>query len=284
MKKNEIKKLKFALLLTFLLASNPQKIYANNVDDLEFNVETIGEPIFADELCDILRNFPSGIKEYLRLNNLNIVLLEDPYGAEYYWEASGDTLLGSIRGFTDTDNQVIYIESSMHPGYYENYYNISNEYTEEEFNYILTKDTLIHELGHFFDTASGFNLSQSEYFYQIFNEEIVSYYNTTEFQVGNLGVYENISIPAEYFASSFSCYLNYPDSLRENCPLTYDYIDSYMKNLNKEYAPDEEYDIKKITNNQTDKYAKLKNHKIGKGIDSYLEKVNNGINKIFYKI
>ena len=241
MKRKKIRKLKATLLLALVLTANSKKAYASDDNILDSTIYNVGEPVFADDLYSKLNNLPSGVKEYLRVNNLKIVLLDDSNGAEECWQNATGYYYGPIRGFTDSSSGItIYVEASMHPGYYETYSYASNGLTVEEFNNKIAQGTLFHELGHFFDSAAGFLLSDSAYFNKIFNEEVYSYCETTQYIVDNTGIYANVSTPVEYFASAYACYVCYPESLKTNCPRTYEYIDSYMKNINEQYTPKEE--------------------------------------------
>ena len=51
-----------------------------------------------------------------------------------------------------------------------------------------------------------------------------------------MAIEQNISTTTEYFASAYSCYIAYPDNLRENCPQTYAYIDNIMRQIDMDYS------------------------------------------------
>ena len=234
----KIDKLKATLLLTILLTVKSKEAFAIDNEIIDLNVTKIGEPIFFDDIYNMLSTLPDGIKKYLLLNNLNIILLENPYGADLCWQnIYGQFYDTPIRGFTnvDGDNTTIYAEGSMHPGYYETYYDISKNYTKKEFNCRMAKDTLFHELGHFFDSKTNFELSNSDTFNRFYDLEVNMFLNTSLYKIDNLGIYGNVSNVQEYFASAYSCYISYPEELNEYCPLTYEYINYYMETLNDSY-------------------------------------------------
>lgn len=210
--------------------------YTRNV---KFNVSSVGNPLFSDSLYRILQSLPEGIKDYLYLNNLKVIFYENENGAEEVWYDLNGYDGGSLLGFThyEEDDVTIFVEASMHPTYYDKYSDISKSYSEEEFNYILVSDTFVHELGHFIDHTFGFGLSNSNEFYNIYQEELENYMNTIEYNNGNLKIYANINTTSEYFASAYACYILYPDNLKELCPNTYTYIDNIMNEINKQYYP-----------------------------------------------
>ena len=239
MSNNDIRKLKATLLLAASLLGLPKdNVYALDNENI-YDIELIDKPIYGDRLIELLNSFSDGIKNYLISNNLKVVLIDNSFGADMMFKKLYGYSLISISGFTYDlpDSTTIYVEASKHPGFYEKNHDSSKSLTEDEFNYILAKDTLLHELGHFFDASMNFELSNSQEFNQIFNSEAKNYQKTTQYNVDNLKIYANISTPVEYFASAYSCYISYPDSLKENCPLTYNYIYNFMQLIEKEYAP-----------------------------------------------
>lgn len=240
--KKKLQKFKATLLLLLVFATHSPKAEGYTGREESISISTVDNPIFADDLNNLLSELPSGIKNYLNRNNLDIVLLEDANGAENTVKTLYGINIDAIKGFTDATNNgtTIYVESSMHPGHYEKHSDISCNYSEEEFNYMLAKDTLFHELGHCFDSFANFSLSSSDIFNSIYQEELKNFLCTTHYNVDNLGVFANVSSPAEYFATAYSCYINYPDELKELCPYTYKYINMYMEILNEHYIEQSE--------------------------------------------
>lgn len=242
-KSEKLRKLTASALLSLLLISNAKEAFADG--DIYNCVSKVGEPEYGEQLLDKLYTLPKGIQNYLVEKNINIVLLESDYGAEECWlRLAGYSLGTSIRGFTDTLTNTIYVESGIHKGYYERYSSASEGLTKEEFSYRLAKDTLFHEIGHFFDRGTNSDLSQSYEFEQIFYAEVNNYLNTEQYKVDNFGIYVNISTPIEYFASAYACYVSYPESLKENCPMTYEYINNYMTQLNEQYSKEDKVLVK----------------------------------------
>lgn len=238
--RTKIRSLKAACLLALLLiTAKPTVAYAHD-GDISFSITTEGEPLYYDDLYTSLTNLPKGIKNYLSLNNLNVVILDDINGAEAIYEDITGLKFKGITGFVDVDSSTIYVESSKDANYYKKFNDINKEYDVDTFNYLVINDTLIHELGHFFDLAYDFKLSKSLEFGEIYYAEVNSFINTTEFKVDNLGVGENIRSANEYFATAYASYIKYPEELKELCPRTYEYIDNYMTKLNNEYMPKKE--------------------------------------------
>ena len=242
---NDINKLKASCALALLLfTGSPMKTEAYAEDtDVSFNITTIGEPMYYDSLYAMLDNLPEGIKQYLIDNELKVVVMEDANGAEKQYERANGYTYGGIAGFLWPKLRTIYVESTDDVSYFKKYPEISEGYEEDEFNYIVSSDTLIHELGHFFDYTMDFELSHSIEFCDIYYAEAEDFTNTTEYKVDNLDVFANISIPEEYFATAYACYVKYPQELAEICPRTYEYIDRFMQKINEEYCPQisEEY-------------------------------------------
>lgn len=82
--------------------------------------------------------------------------------------------------------------------------------------------TLLHELGHAFDYISGNGnfISESESFNNIFNTEKNYIFKDGEYASSS----EN-----EYFAESFAMYYNDNGTLKNKAPLTYSFIEKYLK-------------------------------------------------------
>ena len=244
--KKELKKLRTALILASTLATTPISANAEQNQQIELNVETIGKPEYANELYDILLSLDENLRNYLRDENVNIFLLEGENAAEEVWRQSGDQLTSSIRGFSENSTDPtgliedgainVYIEASKHSGYYEKYSECSRGLTEDEFNYRLVRDTLLHELGHAIDGVTHFDLSGTEEFYQIYNEEVQNFTLTDEYNIENLKNNSNINSTWEYFATSFAAYMQHNDNLNLYCPKTYNYINNFIYNIKLMYT------------------------------------------------
>ena len=237
----DLRRLKASVMLSILLlTSNNARAYATNGNgELPFNITTDGNPMYYEELYNSLNDLPEGIKLYLSQENLNVLVLDEVDDAEYFYKKAHGYSFDGIIGFLWPRRNTIYVESA-NVNYYDKNPDISLDYDKEEFNYMIVRDTLIHELGHFFDYKEGFKLSESDEFKNIYDLESKKYMETTHYKVDNLGVYLNIDSSLEYFATAYACYIKYPEELKEKCPQTYEYIDNYMVNLNKEYSPNRE--------------------------------------------
>ena len=102
---------------------------------------------------------------------------------------------GSVMGCTSSDNHAIYIEDRE----------------------VAVRESPVHELGHWFDFTHG-RPSQTSEFSNIYNEETDSFYNTFNYY----SHYEQEELWAECFWKYFAD----TDTLRENCPKTYAFIES----------------------------------------------------------
>lgn len=80
-----------------------------------------------------------------------------------------------------------------------------------------------HEFGHLLDYGYGESYrSKSEIFMEIYDTE------KDHFVVDDNYEYVT-STPQEYFAESFAEYMTNPDRLKENTPMTYDYIEHVLR-------------------------------------------------------
>lgn len=98
-------------------------------------------------------------------------------------------------------------------------------FTESYSRVIMLSDTdagaaVNHEMGHFFDYISG-NLSGGSAFSEIYHEESSGF-------DGGTNTYA-MSDPAEYFADAYREYIECAGYLRNSCPKTFSFIDSYMQ-------------------------------------------------------
>ena len=230
---SNLKRLKLLALTGLVLSRGNVTTLAEEVNSPQIGVEyeVRGNPKYADQLSEVIDGLDDNIKDYINRSNLKVVVLDGEDSAEeVYTELEGYNP-GHITGFLDdkSDSKCIYVEGSDYQEYYDKYPNSSNGLTREDFNFRIVRDTFLHELGHFLDGGLDENMSRASEFQGIYYEEINGFTNTLEYKIDNFGIYANVSDPANYFASAFSCYVAYPDSLKENCPRTYDFIDRVIK-------------------------------------------------------
>lgn len=111
-----------------------------------------------------------------------------------------------IEGITDYNNSVIYFDDNL------------NEHKN--------KRVLYHEFGHVLDSFDMFDnceikqcgkFSSTKEFKDIFEEEKSDLYKYSKEKYFS-------DDPCEYFAESFSIYMDYPDIMKEKAPKTYAYI------------------------------------------------------------
>lgn len=209
-------------------------------DDLSFVINNNAK--YGVDVERQIKKLPHNLCQYLEDIGVQIVLLDDENGAEEVWMDIYGDYPGHIRGFTYVEGNTVYVEATDHDGYYEKYSECSDGLSSEEFNCYLSIDTMMHELGHIVDKETDFLLSSSGEFEDIFYDEMNDFRKTKEYNCENLKINANINMQIEYFATAFACYVKYPDSLLSCCPRTYNYIKSYLLEIESKYPYIEYYD------------------------------------------
>ena len=77
--------------------------------------------------------------------------------------------------------------------------------------------SVVHEMGHYLDMCCG-NVSYRDEFVEIWNTELESYKSFSSAHP------DNYNTPHEYFAEAFASCILEESTMREKCPLTYEYI------------------------------------------------------------
>ena len=136
-----------------------------------------------------------------------------------------------LVGITIPEILTCFVEGSSHHNYYNNLSkNISN-LSEKEFNKLLIKTVLVHEIGHVIDCYDSYEITNSDEFKNIYEQEIEFFKNTTMYNI-NLDQWETfIKDENEYFATILACYVFYPEELLDYCPLSYNYINSFLNTV-----------------------------------------------------
>ena len=206
-----------------------------NYEDINIESEVKSEEI--NDMYAYLNDLPVYLLNFINRRGVTISLLNDNNKAEENYErVYQEPLNSSIQAFCHWENKTIYIESPSNKNYYEMFPNSSEGLSKKQFNKIVLKDNLYHELGHMVDCYWFFTLSQSKEFISIYNEEMNSIRNTNSYKIDNLSIDANINNPNEYFAQAFACYFTHPNELLSNCPKTYSYIDDYMQYLKEKFS------------------------------------------------
>ena len=239
--KKNILKTKVTIISALSILAKTSKVKADIIDNLVID----GETEYTQQLVNDLKSMPFGLQQYLLDNNNYIYLLGDDELADYYYEVYNgcgwDTPITGFYQYIDSANRV-FAEACKQGNYYYDYPESSKGLSEYEFNYRIARDTVFHELAHSIDGEDLF-YSMSDYFLQIYDEEKDSFIFTEFFNVENLSVYSNIRNSMEYFATTFSAYINNPDDLLTFCPKTYSYMDSLVKEICLCYEDDYSYEI-----------------------------------------
>ena len=190
------------------------------------------ESIFYEEMYSKIDNLPDCIEQIIIESGVKIVIvgvegkLENMFG------------YSSIKGIFTPKTNTIYVEGLVRDNVLENYRKkgVDGELLKDLNDYSLSQkislDTLFHEIGHIVDKFFG-NVSKTNTFRKIYNEEKSSYKKTTEFRLENRKVEANIKTDQEYFASAFACYILYPEDLKEYANQTYNYINKLIEEYEK---------------------------------------------------
>ena len=239
-RKKTLNKLKKISSIVTLLAMLPNSVGATSEelkDKTSINMNIEDDAYYGEYLHFVFNSLPEYLLNFLNYKKTNIVLLDDEKDSDKIYQAVYDEKISkSILGFCDYQNKTIYIEAAIHEGYFKKYPNSSKGLTEDEFNKLIVRNKLIHELGHLLDSYWYFSLSQSDDFSLIFKEEKEKFKQTTSYKVDNFQIEANISDAIEYFASAFACYFTHPADLMEFCPKTYTYISEYLMEIEKNFA------------------------------------------------
>ena len=200
---------------------------------------------YLDELWNEVNKYDFIIDAITKLR-FKVVLIEKEGILEKYFNNNIDKSNSHLKGLTYTPVRTIFCESFKRNGMVSRAKEKSNNkalfkgVTNEELSYRFVRDTLFHEIGHLLDCGAyylagyvdyGYMLSLTSEFKSVYEEEVNNFKNTIEFIVDNCGEKTNISNNFEYFASSFACYMFYPDDLKEKCPKTFEIMDNYIKTL-----------------------------------------------------
>ena len=82
---------------------------------------------------------------------------------------------------------------------------------------------IIHEMGHYIDYA--IKTSEVDEFVKIYDSELAKFKKIYPTNI------KNISTPKEYFATAYEAIILFPEKVKSNCPLTYEYISKCSKEI-----------------------------------------------------
>ena len=237
-------------MLGVLLSTNPKLVKADV--DLSF-LEVSGNPEYIDDLIAFIQTLDGHLIDYLNQCGLRAVIMEGNHSAEDTFQQIVGYYPGSITGAAIYDsmyNYAVYVEGSNH---LDSYPDISSDYTIDELNSIIVKDTFIHEIGHFIDIKMYDFISERSEFANIYLAEVNNFMNTIEYKVNVLGVYQNISCSHEYFATAFSAYFCDNDNLKKYCPLTFEFMERVMSDIRSNVVYYDDSDV--LTSGSIDYYC-----------------------------
>lgn len=186
-------------------------------------------PKYVDELLQVIYDYPVDLVSLFEERGVKVVILGKNGILENLYD------MKTIRGMYSSSERVIYIESYTKTNVINSYRNKKEvkKYSTEEFNLRLSREILLHELGHYFDLNTGI-VSFQHYFKEIYEEEKDNFRKTREFTVENNYVEANIANATEYFAEASACYILYPEDLLEYCPKTYEVIVNHINEYNNQ--------------------------------------------------
>lgn len=225
-----INKMKKALSITIcgLTLMTPIKIEAEEIKYPHYYMcET--KASFKDELYYTIDSLPESIQNIIHDNDVYFVVVSasDRLEREYNFD--------NVLAMYDINNRVVWIEgvykkniidslkrNKIEKKYYE-------DKTIDQINEELITFSLLHEIGHMVDFCSG-NISKTQEFMDIFEFEKRNFMQSTIYNYENKKISANIDSYLEYFATSFSEYMRYPEELLELCPRTFGFINSFVNN------------------------------------------------------
>ena len=246
----KLKRIQLLTMLGILLSANPKIVKANV--DLSF-LEISGNPEYIDDLIIFIQSLDDDLVTFLNQCNFRAIIMGENNSAEDVFYQINGYYPGSITGvavYDNMDNYAIYVEGSKH---LDNYPDIGSNYTIDELNSIIVKDTFIHEIGHFIDIKMYDFISEKSEFNNIYLNEVNSFMNTDEYRVNVLGVYQNINCSHEYFATAFAGYFCDKDNLKKYCPLTFDFMERVMADIRSNVVYYDDFDV--LTSGSSDYYC-----------------------------
>lgn len=186
-------------------------------------------PQYVDELLQTIYDYPVDLVSLFEERGVKVILLGKNGILEKIYN------LPTLKGMYSTSERVIYVETYRRGNILNSYKSKKEikQYTTEEFNVRVAKNTLLHELGHYFDLNTGI-VSFYNSFKEIYLEEKDNFRKTREFLVENNKVEANIANQNEYFAEAMTCYILYPEDLLEYCPKTYEVIVNHINEYNNQ--------------------------------------------------
>ena len=155
---------------------------------------------YTDDVLYEYEKLPTALKEHFEEDGSRLIITERDLGTRIYSEENND-ILGVTRYYGVLGYADIYIT-----------------YSQEG------KSSIYHEFGHYLDGELN-DISETEEFINIWNEEMVYLYLIDETNV------LNINTPSEYFAESFGYYINHPNELKFSCPKTYNFLVGCLNEL-----------------------------------------------------
>lgn len=228
MKKNKIKQLGVMLSLIILSNNdiNPEEL-DNILGTSHYIYQEIDNPEYGDTLIHAFISLPTYVKKFLADNSLEIIVSgNSDYVESIYRNLYPDIEITDKAGVTiDYAGKLIAaVEGCSFDGDSKVFIKNKNISKEELIEINLTL-LMYHQVGHLIDRYFN-NLSESSYFLGCFSQEGYQF----RFQVASfVGFYdENMNI-YEYFATTFACYLKYPEYFKSVCPMTYNFFNKYIK-------------------------------------------------------
>lgn len=180
---------KIAVALSLVFIANSQLTISEDINNLGgISIGYDDDANYSDYLISVINELPENLLLYLNNRKSNFYYLGGENRADELYKKIyvNDKSNNSIIGFCDWENKIVFVEASMHNGY--RYTSRNNSYTEEEFNKLVIKNILLHEIGHLLDYFSKYTYSQSSSFSKKYKAEKEKFKETRTFKVDGMCV------------------------------------------------------------------------------------------------
>lgn len=228
MKRNKIKQLSVMLSLMILSKNDINSLELDNLlGNSHYIYQEIDNPEYGDYLIHAFISLPSYIKKFLADNSLEIIVSgKNDYIENIYRKLYPDQDIENKAGVTiDYAGKLIAaVEGCSFDE--EIPLSLHGNYSEEQLIKANLTLLMYHQVGHLIDRYFD-NMSNSKVFLNCFSyERFHIRYIISSF----LGSNDDFTM-YEFFATSYACYLAYPKYFENICPLTYNFFDTYLKEL-----------------------------------------------------
>ncbi|MBQ9279790.1 MAG: hypothetical protein IJ215_01910 [Clostridia bacterium] len=212
-----LKNLKLRVISFFLIFLTLFTITFTSVGETQYPVWKIDDSCpFTAELQELYSRLPKELRDLYAKKRLKIIVYGydkwSGYLAFYYYEEH------TLRMEAYVKDYISYFKRKGVPE------EMLEEYDNESLSLLVAFDSLLHELGHAYDSFAGKKNSSSKAFRKAYQEEKKMFKESKFNHIPNGNVGANLKDSVEYFASTFSCYFLFPQDLKEHAPKTYEFF------------------------------------------------------------